>query len=195
VFPNLKNPAMWLQCVRKCWRTALRNAKLPYFPIYNLRHFRHQTQCSGSTGQSRGRHVGPFVGQYRSLLRPLIDEYRRDSIRKLEALRSASLPNQSSTRSGVETIWERPEPKCRDRVQFTAPNRERRIANRKLGTIEKINDSGSKNGGPMLQPGSQLKYGFAAARQISLRSAASVSHALLPVVQPVEQRQVERPLP
>ena len=29
-----------------------------------------------------------------------------------------------------------------DRVQFTAPNRERHIANRELGTIEKIDDSG-----------------------------------------------------
>jgi len=31
----------------------------------------------------------------------------------------------------------------RDRVQFTAPNRERHIANRELGTIEKIDDSGN----------------------------------------------------
>jgi ATP-dependent exoDNAse (exonuclease V) alpha subunit len=30
-----------------------------------------------------------------------------------------------------------------DRVQFTAPNRERHIANRELGTIEKIDDSGN----------------------------------------------------
>jgi conjugative relaxase-like TrwC/TraI family protein len=30
-----------------------------------------------------------------------------------------------------------------DRVQFTAPNRERHIANRELGTIEKVNDSGN----------------------------------------------------
>ena len=30
-----------------------------------------------------------------------------------------------------------------DRVQFTAPNRERNIANRELGTIEKIDDSGN----------------------------------------------------
>jgi ATP-dependent exoDNAse (exonuclease V) alpha subunit len=30
-----------------------------------------------------------------------------------------------------------------DRVQFTAPNRERHIANRELGGIEKIDDSGN----------------------------------------------------
>ena len=30
-----------------------------------------------------------------------------------------------------------------DRVQFTAPNRERHIANRELGTIEKIDESGN----------------------------------------------------
>ena len=30
-----------------------------------------------------------------------------------------------------------------DRVQFTAPNRERHIANRELGTIEKIDDGGN----------------------------------------------------
>jgi hypothetical protein len=30
-----------------------------------------------------------------------------------------------------------------DRVQFTAPNREQHIANRELGIIKKINDSGN----------------------------------------------------
>src|SRR5260370_17720792 len=30
-----------------------------------------------------------------------------------------------------------------DRVQFTAPNRERHIANRELGTLEKIDDTGN----------------------------------------------------
>jgi len=30
-----------------------------------------------------------------------------------------------------------------DRVQFTAPNREQHIANRELGTIQKIDDSGN----------------------------------------------------
>lgn len=30
-----------------------------------------------------------------------------------------------------------------DRVQFTAPNRERHIANRELGTVEKIDDCGN----------------------------------------------------
>src|SRR5260221_7379244 len=56
-----------------------------------------------------------------------------------------------------------------DRVQFTAPNRERHIANRELGTIEKIDDSGNLqlrlDSGPTvafnIKENPPLDYGYA----------------------------------
>lgn len=37
VFPNLKNPSRHVKSLKKTWRSALRKAKIPFFPIYNLR--------------------------------------------------------------------------------------------------------------------------------------------------------------
>src|SRR5881296_1854715 len=56
-----------------------------------------------------------------------------------------------------------------DRVQFTAPNRERHIANRELGTIDKIDDSGNLqlrlDSGPTvafnIKENPHLDYGYA----------------------------------
>jgi len=56
-----------------------------------------------------------------------------------------------------------------DRVQFTAPNRERQIANRELGTIEKIDDGGNlqlrlDSGRPVtfnIKENPHLDYGYA----------------------------------
>jgi ATP-dependent exoDNAse (exonuclease V) alpha subunit len=56
-----------------------------------------------------------------------------------------------------------------DRAQFTAPNRERHIANRELGTIEKIDDSGNLqlrlDSGPTvafnIKENPHLDYGYA----------------------------------
>ena len=38
VFFNSLNPSVHLQAVRKVWTTSLKQAKIEYFPIYNLRH-------------------------------------------------------------------------------------------------------------------------------------------------------------
>src|SRR5712692_163141 len=56
-----------------------------------------------------------------------------------------------------------------DRVQFTAPNRERHIANRELGTIEKIDESGNlqlrldsgRNVAFNIKENRHLDYGYA----------------------------------
>jgi integrase len=37
VFPNLKTPTKPVKSVRKTWSTALKNAGISFFPIYNLR--------------------------------------------------------------------------------------------------------------------------------------------------------------
>jgi len=38
LFPSPHSADKPIQSVRRAWRTALKNAKVPYFPIYNLRH-------------------------------------------------------------------------------------------------------------------------------------------------------------
>ena len=38
VFPNPRSPGKPIRSVKRAWRTALRKAGVPYFPIYNLRH-------------------------------------------------------------------------------------------------------------------------------------------------------------
>ena len=38
VFPNMRTPDRPLKDVRRSWAKALRDAKLEYFVIYNLRH-------------------------------------------------------------------------------------------------------------------------------------------------------------
>jgi len=74
-----------------------------------------------------------------------------------------------------------------DRVQFTAPNRERHIANRELGTIEKIDDSGKPATAPRLRPhggfnikeNPHLDYGYAVTSHSSHHnSPAAVSMSI-----------------
>lgn len=38
VFPSPRSPGKPIRSVKHAWRTALKNAGVPYFPIYNLRH-------------------------------------------------------------------------------------------------------------------------------------------------------------
>jgi integrase len=38
VFPSPRNSDKPIRSVRRAWRTALKRARVPYFPIYNLRH-------------------------------------------------------------------------------------------------------------------------------------------------------------
>jgi integrase len=38
VFPSPRSPGKPIRSVKRAWRTALKNAGVPYFPIYNLRH-------------------------------------------------------------------------------------------------------------------------------------------------------------
>ena len=38
VFPTPRDPNNPLRSVKRSWKTTLRNAEVPYFPIYNLRH-------------------------------------------------------------------------------------------------------------------------------------------------------------
>jgi len=67
-----------------------------------------------------------------------------------------------------------------DRIQFTAPNREQHVANRELGTIEKLDDSGNLqihlDSGRMIafsvQENRHLGYGYAVTSHSSLGQTA-----------------------
>ena len=57
-----------------------------------------------------------------------------------------------------------------DRVQFTAPSRDLHVANRELGTIEKINDAGERANPHGLRPRGCVQYPRASASRSRVRS-------------------------
>ena len=57
-----------------------------------------------------------------------------------------------------------------DRVQFTAPSRDLHVANRELGTIEKVNDAGERPNPHGLRPRGGVQYPRASASRSRLRS-------------------------
>jgi|SRR5579871_6371330 len=102
VFPNLRSPSKPMKDLRRSWAKALKDAGLPYFWLYDLRH----------TAASRLTHAGVspiFVAQIighsgtriLSTYARAVDEYRRDAIHKLEILRhnhaGQAPPSQSPT--------------------------------------------------------------------------------------------------
>jgi len=79
--------------VRYTWAKALREAKLEFFVLYNLRHS-HASRLSAAgvsdlfVAQMIGHSTPSILQKYSKA----IDEYRRDAIRKLEHLRAAHVP-------------------------------------------------------------------------------------------------------
>jgi len=90
VFPNMRIPSQPMKDVRHTWAKALREAKLEFFVLYNLRHS-HATRLSAAgvsdlfVAQMIGHSTPSILQKYSKA----IDEYRRDAIRKLEHLRAA----------------------------------------------------------------------------------------------------------
>ena len=89
VFPNSNDPKKPMKDLRRSWSTALNEAGLQYFWTYDLRatHVTRLTQAGVSP-----IFVAQLIGhsQSTSILSTyarVIDEYRRDAIRKLETLR------------------------------------------------------------------------------------------------------------
>jgi integrase len=99
VFPNMSDASKPMTSVRRGWARTLKDANLPFFWLYDLRH----------TLASRLTHAGVsplFVAQIighsgTSILNTYvraIDEYRLDAIHKLEKLRDAHIPNHEGVR-------------------------------------------------------------------------------------------------
>jgi integrase len=90
VFFNPDNPATHLLKLPKTWAQALKNAKIEYFPICNLRHtFATRLQEAGASpvtlAQMLGRSSTGIIQTYAKVL----DENRRDAIHKLEEYRQS----------------------------------------------------------------------------------------------------------
>ena len=93
VFANPRKPAVPLKDVRTSWKKALTAAGLEYFWIYDLRHTlaSRLTQAGVSpifVAQMLGHSSTAILNVYAKA----VDEYRRDAIHKLEALRRSRIP-------------------------------------------------------------------------------------------------------
>jgi len=90
VFANPNNLQAHLKSVRKPWTRALKNAKIAYFPIYNLRAtFSSRMAAAGVPDVFITQMLGHAGGLLQTYAKA-ITEYRRDAIRKLEAFRESS---------------------------------------------------------------------------------------------------------
>jgi integrase len=90
VFANLNNPQTSLKSVRKTWTRALKNAGIGFFPIYNLRAtFASRLAAAGVPDIFISQMMGHAGGLLQTYAKAIMD-YRRDSIRKLEAFRESA---------------------------------------------------------------------------------------------------------
>jgi integrase len=95
VFPNMRNPAHPLNDVRHSWEKTLKDAGIPKFVLYNLRHSHASRLMSEGVSslfiaQMLGHSSPSIVGIYAKAT----DEYKRDAIRKLEQMRSTHAAHQ-----------------------------------------------------------------------------------------------------
>jgi integrase len=88
VFPNMRNPERSLKQIRGSWAKALKLANVNHFWIYNLRHtFASRLSAAGLPDLFVAQMMGHSTPSILQTYAKLIDEYRRNAIRKLEDLR------------------------------------------------------------------------------------------------------------
>jgi len=90
VFFNDRNPATHLLKLPKTWKRALKNAKIEYFPIYNLRHtFATRMQEAGTSPVTLSQMMGHSSTGIIQTYAKVLDQYRLDAVKKLEQLRQS----------------------------------------------------------------------------------------------------------
>jgi integrase len=90
VFPSFQNTRHPLQGGRKNWAAALKKAGIDYFPIYNLRAtFASRLSAAGCPDTFVAQMLGHSTPSILQTYSKVLDEYRRDAIRKLEAYRQS----------------------------------------------------------------------------------------------------------
>ena len=95
----MHDPSKPLKDLRRSWAKALKDAGLQYFWIYDLRHtLASRLTQAGVSPLFVAQIIGHSGTSILSTYARAIDEYRRDAIHKLEALRSHHLSGQERTR-------------------------------------------------------------------------------------------------
>jgi integrase len=88
VFFNERNPAKHLLKLPKTWKRALKNAKVEYFPIGNLRHtFATRMHEAGTSPVTLAQMMGHASTGIIQTYAKVLDEYRRHAVEKLDAHR------------------------------------------------------------------------------------------------------------
>lgn len=98
VFFNEINPSAHLLKLPKTWKRALKNAKIEYFPIGNLRHtFATRMQEAGTSSVTLAQMMGHSSTGIIQTYAKVLDEYRRDAVKKLEEYRQSKVVEQTAT--------------------------------------------------------------------------------------------------
>ena len=88
VFPNPSNQARHVKGVRKLWVKALKDAEIEYFRIYDLRaNFASRLSAAGAPDNLVAGVLGHSGTSIVQTYTRVVDEYRRDAMRKLETYR------------------------------------------------------------------------------------------------------------
>ena len=102
VFPNMRTPDRPLKDVRRSWAKALRDAKLEYFVIYNLRHtFASRLSAAGMSDLFVAQMMGHSTPSILQTYAKVVDEYRRRAIHKLESLRTEHFRDKSCASASI----------------------------------------------------------------------------------------------
>jgi integrase len=93
VFPNFTNRRHPLQrSGRKAWANTLKNADLPFFPIYYLRHtFASRLTSAGVSPLTIAQMLGHSSTQVVPRYAQVLDQNRLDAIKKLEELKKSAV--------------------------------------------------------------------------------------------------------
>jgi integrase len=90
VFPSFSNRRHKLQGGRKAWASTLRKARLPFFPIYNLRHtFASRMTAAGVAAITVAQMLGHSSSQIVPRYAQVLDQNRVDAMKKLESHRQS----------------------------------------------------------------------------------------------------------
>jgi integrase len=117
IFFNPSRPGTYLRAVRKVWASALKNAKINYFRIYDLRAtFSSRLSAAGVPDVFVSQMMGHAGGLLQTYSKAIV-EYRRDAIHKLEELRQSQLAPSDSCK---QTVLRPPRP--RQSLQATSLN-------------------------------------------------------------------------
>ena len=104
VFPSFENKRHKLQGGRKAWASTLKRARLPFFPIYNLRHtFASRMTAAGVSPITIAQMLGHSSSQIVPRYAQVLDQNRLDAMKKLESLRNSAGSTESSQAAHPET--------------------------------------------------------------------------------------------